>query len=544
MPSERSKGVNESCADGRRRWVVVAVLLTSVWGCGTRSDDYEQPFVAGEAVGLSAAVAVSDSTRNEVMLLRSPGEGELDLRRLKVGKNIVATAPSFDRQNLFVLTSGDSRRLEESDEHPQLFVIDGGLQPGIKKVYQLENALKKLALDPSGEWAIVHQADGVVVNENELILVNLKDDDAAPIKKTIRSHGGSPERFTFTEPLAIPGGTTHRLLVVETDQDVAIVDLTEPEAPEITIELPKTKTGQIAKPAQVVFHDDAGDGDERASYLALRFENDTSLLTLNLSAPTASASANGHAFSVVPNLLDAAGVPSAIDFVITDRGLRLAALVPTQSTGLLFDPTTSKSERVKFDAAYSGIARVTSWVDQPPANGDVALLFSSVSPNIAFWRLGTASATPYASFDSYQVEASVTQVLAIPGQEFSHMKLLLGASSEFFLLDLRSRLSYPMRALNNFNLSLSPAGEQAWAFLNGGLDIARLTFADRHPATFPVERPVSGVYDIARADGGRSALVLHRPYAGGDLGVTLFDGEAPDSARTRFVSSLKLEGWQ
>jgi hypothetical protein len=187
---------------------------------------------------------------------------------------------------------------------------------------------------------------------------------------------------------------------------------------------------------------------------------------------------------------------------------------------------------------------VTGLVADAPANGDVALLYSNQVASIAFWQLGNASATPYASFESYSVDTTVASVLDVPGDSFGYLKLLTASNqSQFFLLDLRSRLSYPMDALDRFSLRLSPDGLRAWAFQPGDSQFARLTFEDKHPSSFDVELPVSDVFDIQRAGGGRSAIVLHASRNGAsDVGVTLFDAELPDSAHTRFVSELMLEG--
>jgi hypothetical protein len=483
-----------------------------------------------------------DQSRNELMMLSTHGDdNQLSVNRLPIGKNIVTAVPSRDRDKLFVLTSGEERRLNESDEKPQLFVVSGGLQPKVEQAYELTARLQKLALDPEGEWAVVHEAGGVVVNVNELILVNLAKPGSEPISKTIRSTGGAPQRFTFTPPLTLPSGAQHRLLVVETTQDVSVIDLAHPEAAEITVPLSRTAAGQLAQPAQIAFHDTLP-GTETASYLAVRFGNDASVLTLRLGERETTS--GEIVLSLVPNLLDAGSLPSTVEFVQTDRGLRLAALVPAVAAAVLFDPTSSKSERVQFDRAYSGIARVTGLVSDTLVNGDVALLYSNQVASIAFWRLGTASATPYASFDSYSVDTTVSSLLDVPGDEFRHLKLLVASNqSEFFLLDLKDRLSYPMHALDHFNLRLSPDGQRAWAFQPGDLQFANLTFDKFHPASFDVELPVTDVFDIQRSGGGRSAVVLHASQTdGSDVGVTLFDAEQPDSAHTRFVSELKLEG--
>ncbi|MGC4091735.1 MAG: hypothetical protein QM756_28395 [Polyangiaceae bacterium] len=218
--------------------------------------------------------------------------------------------------------------------------------------------------------------------------------------------------------------------------------------------------------------------------------------------------------------------------------------MPSQRSALLFDPATSKSETVKFDRAYSGIARITGALNESPAQGDVALLYSATDPTIAFWRLGTASSTPYASYDSYGVDARVSRVIDIPGEKYGYLKLLTGENqSEFFMLDLVKRESYPMKALNGFTLRLAPDGLRAWAFAPHALSLAQLSFDPNHPTSYAVERPVDDVFDIERSDGGRSALALHSAYdSTQDLGVTLFDAQNPDSAHTRFVSGLMLRG--
>ncbi|HYO93060.1 MAG TPA: hypothetical protein VER33_01055 [Polyangiaceae bacterium] len=528
----------------------VLPALLAVAGCGDRADKWETPFVLSHSVNLSGSVALVDARRNEALMLTSRGPLEVNVERLAIGRNVVAAVASRDKQQLFVLTRGVERRLNAGDERPRLSVIDGGTQPRIKRSYELDDPLQKLAIDPLGEWAVAYDAGGVVVNVNELILAHVAQPERETFPKTIRSKGGQPERFTFTTKLQVPGGGSHRLLVVETVQQVSILDLDNPEARDIAIDLPRTKSGGVAEPAQVIFQDDLPGDEEVAAYLAIRFKNDSNVLTLRLNQPAPGSSA---AFSLVPNMVDAGAQPSTIEFVRTERGLRLAALVPSRPAAVLFDPATSKSELVELDQPYSGIARVTALVNDAPSSADVALLYSNQAASIAFWRLGLASGTPYASFESYPVDNLVTEVLDVPGEDFAHLKLLRGSDgAKFFLLDLKSRQSSPMRALSGLSLRLSPDGQRAWAYRQGTPDIAQLLFENQHSISLAVERPVNEVFDIQQSVGaGRTAIVLHASGSGqasvgagttSDAAVTLFDAVAPDSAQTRFVSGLMWEG--
>jgi hypothetical protein len=521
--------------------VALALGVFFLTGC-ERDAAWDQPFVRGDVVGLEGAVAVVDQQRDELILLTSPRKNELDVERIRIGKNIVSAVPSRDGSLLLVLSRGVSPRLNPGDERPRLSLITGDPEPALVKQYELDDPLQKLVVDPAGEWAVAYSADGAVVNPNELILVHLAEPEELPIPITIRSSGGAPVRFTFTSPLTVPGGGAHRLLVIETERDLSILDLENPEVESTYVPLPSSRSTALARPAQIAFHDDVPGGDV-ASYIAVRLADDPDVLTLRLVAPARGPSA----FSLVNNIVDAGAQPSTIDFVETDSGLRLAALVPGRRTAVLFDPTTSKSETVEFEQPYSGIARVTNLVADRPETGDVALLYSDSAPSIAFWRLAEASSTPYASFDAYPVENRVSRVIDVPGEDFAHLKLLTGQSTtDFFLLDLQSRQSHPMRALNGFTLRLAPDGRRAWAFVPGGERLADLDFDDIHPVSVTAQRPVFDVFDVRRGDGsGRSLLALHTATAGGgsDLAVTLFDALAPDSADTRFVSGLALEGW-
>jgi len=540
--------INRPSGAFRAKSVAVLSLALGSVAC-ERDPEWELPFVRGEAVGLQGSVAVIDEERDELMMLTSPSKHQLSVDRLRIGRNIVRAVPSQDRELLLVLSRGVVPRLQRDDERPMLTVVSGGTEPRILSRYQLDDPLRGLAVDPDNEWAVAYEAEGAVINVNELMLVHLAEPEADPIPITIQSSGGTPRRFTFTSPLTTPAGDAHRLLIVETERDLSIIDLANPTAREVNVPLPSTARSELATPAQVVFHDDLPGDEEVASYLAVRLGNDSSVVTLRLGPPDRGE----QAFSLVYNILDAGALPSKIEFVQTDRGLRLAALVPARREAVLFDPATSKSERVQFEQPYTGLARVTGVVADRPQVGDVALLYSETAPSIAFWRLGEASSTPYASFDDYPVESRVGQVIDVPGEEFAHLKLLTAVSgNEFFLLDLRSRLSHPMRALGGFALRLAPDGQRAWAFPSHGMELAQLNFADKHPATVAVERPVLDVFDIARRDGsGRSLLALHGraianvPEAswGTDLGATLFDAQEPDSADTRFFSGLMLEGW-
>lgn len=520
-------------------------LMIALGACGGRASVWNSTVALPvQSVGLSGSVALLDPSLHRVVMLSSPSGRRLAETAINVGRNITLARASADEKTLFVLSRGVQPREKPSDERPSLSVIDGGLHPTLKARFQLTDPLEGLALDPEGEWAVVYDAGGVVVNPNELILVNLKDPNVPPLSKTIRSFGGRPQRFTFTTPLLLPNGPARRLLIVETEQDVSIIDLAHPERPEVTVRLPQTPYGQPGSPAEVAY-DDGDPTDPTDARIAIRLKNDSNVMILELGP--AQPGDVGQDYHPTINIADVGGVPSAIAFVRTDGGLRLAALVPSQHEAALIDPLRSVVQTVDLKNPYSHLTRITQNVTQKPTGADVALLWSEQTASVAFWSLGTTTGSPYFSVDPYDVGIDVANVLNVPGDAFSHLKILESTNhAEFYVLDLDQRTSFPMLTdASGFSLSVSPDGQRAWAVRTGTPEFAQIDLSNLHPTSLTVERPVAAVYDIARADGGRAAVALHTALNSGDgadVDATVLDALKPDTAETSFYTGLMLGG--
>jgi hypothetical protein len=528
---------------------LACAALLSV-ACGDRPAAWDQTYQPGTdaqgkrlVAGLTGSVAVLDPQLNELLMLTSPEPLALASSRLPVGRDVVKFETSPSRDRLFVLSRGVTPRFRESDEPPQLRVFDGGVSPRQLERYELADPYEQLEVDPLGEWLIVHGSEGLVSNPNELILVKLGEGQAALPSKTLDSYGGKPLKFTFTSELSVPGASPRRLLVVQRERDLAIIDLADLDAPEITVGLPTKASGGYA-PAAVAFHD-AIDG-EVGPMLAVQLQGGNDVYLLTVGAATGAE----HAFSLDANLVDVGGVPSTIDFVQTQKGggLRLAALVPSKRSAMLIEPASGKVQEVQLPAPFDKIRRITDDVSEGSGQ-DIALLYGQTN-TIAFWQLGTTTGTPYRSIDAYDIGISVGNVLDIPGATFADRKILSGASSaatgQFYVLDLTQRKSFPLDVLRSLTLNLSPDGERLWAFEPGASGFAQLTFDPLQPSSLYTERTIDYVHDFATRRGEeRSALALHMvPGVSGGytLAATLFDGLEPSTAKTRFVGNLELGG--
>jgi hypothetical protein len=524
-------------------WLLVAGVLG---GCGSRPSYWDTP-VTGTAnsYGLANGVALVDDADHRVVMLTALGDQQLARRAFPVGHHVVSTVTSPDRRHLFVLSTGDWPRRKITDEAPSLTVIGfddpKSFDPKSTR-YDMTVPLPNLAVDPAGQWAVAYAGSGApqsfVENANELVIFNLSVRDSKPTARNIRSFGGTPQRLTFTPKLQLPRAQA-RLLIIETDIDVTFLNLDNPTpSTEVTVPLTSGTGAQPVNPAGVVV--DAFDSTNPAdARVALRAADNRNVFTFTLGGSPSDV----VDFRPAINVIDVGGVPSDIAFVRTgDRGLRLAALVPTISSAVLVDPDSSVTTQVTLPAPYSKLSLVTDVVGSSPLT-DVAMLWNASTRSasgVAFWDLRNTVDQPYFSIEPVTVSRPIQAVDDVTNNEKLKVLETADNTTGFFVLDLAQRTASPLQTVSRASLAIAPDGQRLWAFAQGGTDLAKLDFATLNPVPVKTEPPIDAVHDVARADGAsRSLIAIH---AGGTLGATVFDAVNPDTATSRRVSALLLEG--
>lgn len=521
--------------------------------CGSRPEVWEKSLPPLQAYGLEGAVVVLDGETSRAVVLQAHGDQDLTSTAVPLGKNVLTARTSADGRRLFVLTAGDDLRSREGDQTPALTVVEVAADGPHARRFPLAAPLGGLAVDPLGQWVALFPAGsgGFVENPNQILLVDLTKESGAdnPTPRTLRSFGGTPKRLTFSPPLHLPGGE-RRILAVETDQDVALLDLTRladvPAHPDITVRLTGGTDGRSVAPAALVFDDGDPTRDDDAR-IGLRSGNDDNVYVLRLEAPAkASTDPAANDFQVTLNLTGVGGVPSDLAFLRTDGGLRLAALVPGTSSAVLVDPDTSITSTVTLPRAFARLSLVTGLVGAADGTTaapgvDTALLWSgSSAAGVALWSLGRTAGQPYRSVEVLTVAGSVGAVLDVP-QPNPQLKLLqASALNAFWVLDLQRRTVSPLTSTSSVTLSLAPTGDRVWAFEQGAQRLARVDLATLHPLPLAADLPVRAVFDVAKRDGsGRSLVALHD---GGSLAATVFDAQTPSPTTARRHPGLLLKG--
>jgi hypothetical protein len=525
---------------------IVLVSALAAAACGDRPDVDDAPVKNIQSFGLEQQVALVDDGAHRVLLLTPQAGQGLDRTSLGVGKGVIHAQASLDGKRLFVLSTGDIVRKKDHDEKPSLTVIENGAE----RRYPLESPHSGFAIDPLGRWVALFADPTIsgqaafVENPNEIVIVDL----AAPIEqavtpRTIRSFGARPQRVSFTPQLNLPGGQ-RRLLVVETDQDLALLDLDNlratPQRPEITVRLTSGDSATINRPGGVVF-DDGDPSQNNDSRIGVRLEGSPNVVTLTLDAQAPDTKADDptmvpNDFRTIVNLTDVGGAPGDIVFVHTDVGVRLAALVPGKSQAVLVDPATSITTNVDLPQPYAKISLITNVV-AGAAGTDTALLYGAGGNGIAFWSLGKANGQPYRSVEVVAVPTPVATVSDVPPPK-PELKVLSANANAFYVMNLLTRTVAPLTTLATPSLHIARDGQRVWAFQRGQSNLAELSLVDLHPIPLPLDRPIDAVFDVARPDGGRSLVAID---ARGAYGATVLDALTPDTAQSKSYYGLLLE---
>jgi hypothetical protein len=522
-------------------------LACAMGACGGRGPYWETTPGEARSLGMANGVALVDDSDHRVVMLTAGADQQLSTHALPIGHNVIATATttSPDGSHLFVLAAGDFPRRTERDKPPSLTVVDGRTFEPTSTTYPMTVPLPNLAIDPLGDYAVAYTGPGApatfVENPNGIVIFDLKTPGAAPILHTIRSQGGTPQRLTFTPVLNLPKGMG-RLLIVETDIDVTLLELANPSS-DVTVSLTSGTNATQVKPAGAVVDSGIDPTNPAATpgppRIALRANGDRNVFTFTL-GPSAT-----NDFTPIINVIDVGGTPSDIAFVRADQGvLRVAALVPTLGSAVLVDPDTSITTPVTLPGAYSRLSLVTNVLGGGTGT-DVAMLWSGTASGVALWSLGNTVGQPYHSIEVLPITQQVQSVDEVPNKKGS-LKVLettdtstIGLPSGFSVLDLLKRTAAPLQTMGRATLAIAPDGLRMWAFAQGGTDLAKLDFDTLNPVPLTTDLPIDAVFDVARPDGKRSLIAIHNQ---GAVGATVFDALNPDTLTANRVPALLLEG--
>ncbi len=550
--------------------------------CGGGSDGPSTPSSGYYfSCALRGQVALVGLEADRAVLLTPRGGQVMDRSTVPVGKGAIIAKSSEDGRRLFVVSRG-----EEGVEAPSLTVVDVTIAQAISsRRYELPALHSGMVIDPEGRWVALHTVltvdyTGINVEtetapvvtgvegeaRNEILVVDVD----APPSQAVTSHViASPEvvpkRISFSPTLHLPGAAG-RLLTVETEHDVSILDLAHvtASAPIVVAtldgEMPETATtgGRSAPPRAPVdlLYDDGDPTRDDDARLVVRLAGSSKVDVLTFAPPSPSSSeATGmRGFDIVREEVVAGGIVELVELVGTADGPRLALLVPSASAIELVDLNArSETSRVSLPHPYQSWAKL-----RREGMSDTLVLTNAVwtvADNSAagIWSPNPTQDAPYGHVETVQSLKEVGFVLHVPSPHDDLVLFRAGfyeGDPAFFVYDLRTGAVTRVEAVSPVDPMVSGDGRHLWFFATSykpdwtfrwvveTVNLEGLG-ASAEPAVLEIEGNGPGaLFDVERSGGGRVMLAvaggtgLHwgERIHSGDGVVTVFDGDTPDTS--------------
>ncbi len=354
-------------------FTVVALALA---GCGDRADVWteELKILGPYKVGTNAVWV--DTTRGMLFVLDG-SKSEPGVKWIRVKRNASFVLPSPTGKELLILSAGaEALRKDQTEEKPGLTQVslDGGAK--VKRFYPMTGALNRLVVSKDGRHAVGFNlssgaaGSGVFSNPNEIAVIDLSKDAASgtnPRMRTLRSFGTSPAGVVISPQMAVPASAKDKrtLAVVLANNQLNLLDLSNPERSEITVPLTTLGTSASVKPMEVLFSTTTGS-------IFVRATGAQDLYALQLVGKTA-ASPKQNDF--LPIINQPGSGKTTRDMVLVSDGGKDLILTANASKDLsLIEAATSQSSLINLGEEVDTILPL------PPKKPTVALIYSRSSP--------------------------------------------------------------------------------------------------------------------------------------------------------------------
>jgi hypothetical protein len=518
----------------------VALLLPLASAC-----DFEPGYTRGyqllPAVALDTQVAFVEATNARAFLV-DPARPEARVRMVEVGPDPVAAVRRRGKDQLLVLSRGERGEPGVAPEAPTLTVIDGaGAAPPL--VLPLASRFNALGQSDDGRFVIAHFTPDAsraqtLFNPNEIAIVDLQAPSPAPVPRTIRSFGSVPAGVVFSPPMTLPDGP-RTLAVVLSDNFVTILDLDNPNRPEITVPLTLPTDSRVLKPVQILF-----ETRDPAIYVRAAGANDVYALRL-LPLAAADRVPGGNDFTPALSQLAAGTGPSDMALFESAAGTRLLVVAPGSRDAFVIDARTSRSTRIPLDDAAS---RIHLFEAMGPGDAQArprALLVGTglESRTLGFLDLDQLELQGSRNLDSRPMGSPALEAHLFPARGLAVVihraqPSMPGVS----VIDLSRRTVAPIFAeAPPARIAFGPAApDKIWVGSESGNRLGFISLASLAPGEVRLDAPVAAVLPLARAADGKSrVVVVHAGSAAGHL--TVLDADAPDRATARVIKGFLLQ---
>ena len=431
--------------------------------------------------------------------------------------------------DLLVVSSGHPDDGTAAPEQPGLTVLRAG---GRSKTYRYDSAFDEIAQSDDGTYAILafsasaaQNSSSLLFNPNEIAVLDLES-GADPVIRTLRSIGGSVRGVAFSPPLTIGSTPARRVAVLLFDSVISILDLSQPEKPEFTVELSRRGSANLVL-NQVLFSQ-----TEPKLYLRAQGSNDVYVISLSPSEPT---DAQKNDFVPVLNQLGAGVGPS--DLALFDEGgqARLLVAAPGSKQAVVIEPNGSNVTQVPLPRAASKILRFEGPSPFDDRAAPRALLYGDDGSSVTFLDLADIEERVSRNVDLLPVADPFSEAIRVDDQTV----MLVHKNTGLSLLDLGGRTVAKLAGPNLAGATPDPNVGKLWLPPKGQ---NRLGFLDLdqgfHPSEVRVDAPIEEVVTVP-SGGSPKVVVTHSSDVGW---VTVLDANDPKASSAFSLRGFLLTG--
>ena len=513
-------------------------ILALSAGCGKPNPVWTQSLAVLTPVAVTDGLVYVQPARSRAAIVDFSAT-TLQVRHAAVGPNAILAQKRPGAAEVLVLSQGERGAPGVAPVAATVTVLDvspSHLNP--PKVYAVGSPFNAMAVTPDGRYAVIHfqpteTLGQLLFNPNEIAVIDLTRAPSAatpanpltdnPVRRTVRSFGGIPNRVVFAPPTII-AGSERRLAIVLSDAYITVLDLTQPDHIETTVRLTLPEDARGIAPEQVLFDFDA---DRRTIYLRASLSNDIYVVRLAEEA----AVMGSNDFRVSINQLAAGRSPSDLALFGEGASRRLLVVSSGSREVRVVDTTSNAITTLALDAP---VRRALLFNGPSPRDNMVsqrALLYSDAgsdgAQSVSFIDLTAIEQRGAQNIETVQLGRPIRLALPLPERNtvlFEHS--VTSAQGRLSLLDLHRRSTAPILAEVSLDRArFSSDRRLLWVAPQG---IERVGFIDLnnfHPGEIRLDAAVTDVLPLPVEMGGRDRVVALHPDASGY--VTLIDGTTP-----------------
>ena len=525
------------------RALALGVVTLAVTACADRAKEFDAALLTLPPVALGSSLVFVDSSAQTTYVL-DVTRPSVAPRTVTVGAGASTVARRNEHNEALVLCRGERGGVGVAPEASSLTVVPGAYRAA-PRTYVLGSPFNAIAQTPDGARALVHFRTGeglagLLFNPNEIAVLDLDAAPSAtnPVRRTVRSFGGVPSAVVFSPRMALPEGP-RTLAVILSDAYVTLLDVDNPDRPEITVPLALPEDRRAVLPVQVLF-----DADDPTIYIRASASDDIFALRLQ---EVPSAERVGNDFR--PSLTQLAVGSRPNDMALFDAGEGKRLIVPSRASSnvSIVDARSSSVTTIPLDVAADRVLVYDATAPGDPSVTPRALLYAAdgAASALSFVDLAQVEARRGRNVETDSIGRPIVGVLPLldRGLVVLQHSSVTGAPG-LSLLDLAARTSAPIYADVPLESATFGTGQsRIYVAPSYGVRLGYLDLATFVPGEVRLDASISAVLPLADVP---IVAVVHTGYAGH---VTLLDAndlrrESARSIQGFLLSDLLARGDQ